>query len=121
MSIFVFGSNLAGIHAGGAARYAVEKYGAVNGNEEGRQGQSYALPTMDEDFKPLPLAAIRFGIERFKRYAVAHPDETFYVTRVGCGIAGFSDSEIAPMFHGSPSNCTFDPQWSDLPAWKEVM
>lgn len=122
-SVFVFGSNLAGIHAGGAARTAAEKYGAVEGVEEGMAGSSYALPTMDEDFKPLRLAAIEFGITKFKRYASANPHMSFYVTRVGCGIAGFSDVEIAPLFVGSPSNCTFDPQWSiyGLPAWKEVM
>ena len=121
--IFVFGSNLAGIHAGGAARYAADKFGAVSGVEEGRQGQSYALPTMDEDFQPLRISAIRFGVDRFKKFAAAHSDSEFYVTRVGCGIAGFKDEQIAPLFVGSPSNCSFDPQWSSygLPAWKEVM
>lgn len=121
--IFVFGSNLAGKHYGGAAKYAVDKFGAVLGREEGIQGQSYALPTLDEDFKQLPLSVIEFGIRIFKRYAVAHPDESFYVTRIGCGIAGFSDEQIAPLFVGSPSNCSFDPQWSSygLTAWKEVM
>lgn len=121
--VFVFGSNLAGLHYGGAAKYAVDKFGAILGKEEGIQGQSYALPTLDEDFKQLPLAAIEFGIKRFKKYAAANPELEFYVTRIGCGIAGFSDSEIAPLFVGSPSNCTFDPQWSSygLTAWKGVL
>jgi hypothetical protein len=122
-SVFVFGSNLAGLHYGGAAKYAMDKFGAILGAEEGIQGSSYALPTMDEDFRPLPLAAIEFGVARFKRYASAHPDVVFYVTRIGCGIAGFSDSQIAPMFGGSPLNCIFDPQWTSygLPAWKEAL
>lgn len=121
--IFVFGSNLAGKHFGGAARTAAEKYGAEMGIGEGLTGQSYALPTMSADFQPLPLEVIEQAVEGFKFYALANPALDFYVTRVGCGIAGFSDSQIAPLFVGSPSNCTFDPQWSSygLPAWKEVM
>lgn len=121
--IFVFGSNLAGKHYGGAAKYAVEKFGAELGVGGGLTGQSYALPTMDQEFEPLPLGAIEQAVEGFKSFALANPALEFYVTRVGCGIAGFSDSDIAPMFIGSPSNCSFDPQWASygLPAWKEVM
>lgn len=119
----MFGSNLAGKHYGGAARYAHEKYGAEMGVGKGIAGQSYALPTMDENFKPLPLSEIAISIGAFRATAEVNPDFEFYVTRVGCGIAGFTDQQIAPLFVGSPSNCTFDPQWSSygLPAWKEVM
>lgn len=123
MRIFVFGSNLAGKHFGGAARTAHEKYGAEMGVGQGRTGQSYALATMNSEFEPMPLWGIDYAVALFKQYAEDNPEEEFYVTRVGCGIAGFSDSQIAPLFVGSPSNCTFDPQWSSygLPAWKEVM
>lgn len=126
MTIFVFGSNLAGKHYGGAAKYAHEKFGAEMGIGEGLTGQSYALLTMDENFKSLPLGAVEAAIDGFKIFALANPDLDFYVTRVGCGIAGFKDEQIAPLFAGSPSNCTFDPQWAGygtwgLPAWKEVL
>ncbi|MDE5941193.1 MAG: hypothetical protein K2H14_03690 [Muribaculaceae bacterium] len=91
--VFVFGSNLAGIHAGGAARVALERFGAIMGQGEGIQGQSYAIPTMFKnpcDIKPY--------IDRFIDLAREWDQTTFYVTRVGCGIAGFSDEQIAPMF-----------------------
>ena len=91
--VFVFGSNLAGMHGGGAARAAFEKFGAVWGFGVGLQGQSYAIPTMQggvETIKPY--------VDDFIDFAHARPDLFFYVTRIGCGIAGFSDAEIAPLF-----------------------
>lgn len=91
--IFVFGSNLAGMHAGGAARIAVEKFGAVMGQGVGLQGQSYAIPTMQGG-----VETIVPYINEFIKFADCHPELTFLVTRIGCGIAGFSDEEIAPLF-----------------------
>lgn len=91
--VFVFGSNLAGAHAGGAARVAARKFGAVWGQGEGLQGQSYAIPTMQggvETIKPY--------VDKFIDFAASHPELTFYVTRIGCGIAGFKESDIAPLF-----------------------
>lgn len=91
--IFVFGSNLEGRHGGGAARKAYEKFGAVWGIGVGLQGNSYAIPTMQggvETIKPY--------VDEFINFAKANPELTFYVTRIGCGIAGFSDAEIAPLF-----------------------
>ncbi|MDE6392643.1 MAG: hypothetical protein K2L59_05190 [Muribaculaceae bacterium] len=91
--IFVFGSNLEGIHAGGAARVAYERFGAVMGQGVGPQGQSYAIPTMQggvETIKPY--------VDEFVRLAREWDQNTFYVTRIGCGIAGFTDEEIAPLF-----------------------
>jgi hypothetical protein len=122
-TIFVFGSNLAGKHYGGAAKYAADKFYAVVGEAEGPTGTAYAIPTMDADFRQLPLEDVEDYIETFKAHAYANPQEDFYVTRVGCGIAGFKDAQIAPLFVDSPDNCTFDPQWSSygLPAWKEVL
>ena len=91
--IFVFGSNLAGMHAGGAARLAWQRFGAVWGQGVGLQGQSYAIPTMQggvETIKPY--------VDEFLAFARAHRELLFYVTRIGCGIAGFHDREIAPLF-----------------------
>lgn len=91
--VFVFGSNLAGHHGGGAARAALNKFGAIMGQGVGLQGQSYAIPTMQggvETIKPY--------VDDFIAYAKAHPELKFYVTRIGCGIAGFTDEEIAPLF-----------------------
>ena len=91
--VFVFGSNLGGFHAGGAARAALNLFGAVWGQGVGLQGQSYAIPTMQggvETIKPY--------VEEFIEFAQSRPDLYFYVTRIGCGIAGFTDEEIAPLF-----------------------
>lgn len=92
--IFVFGSNLAGMHGGGAAWIAYERFGAVMGQGVGLQGQSYAIPTMQggvETIKPY--------VDEFIAFAKAHPEMKFLVTKIGCGIAGFREDEIAPMFY----------------------
>ena len=91
--IFVFGSNEAGHHAGGAARFAMEHFGAVYGQGVGLQGQSYAIPTTDLD-----RGTIARYVDEFIEFADSHPQMTFFVTRIGCGIAGFTDEEIAPLF-----------------------
>lgn len=91
--IFVFGSNLEGEHGGGAARTAHDKFGAIWGQGTGLQGQSYGLPTMHggvEEIAPY--------VDEFIDFAASNPHLIFLVTRVGCGIAGFHDSEIAPLF-----------------------
>ena len=94
--IFVFGSNLQGHHYGGAARIANEKFGAIFGQGVGLQGQSYAIPTMQGG-----VEAIRPYVDEFIEFAKQHPELIFLVTRIGCGIAGFKDSEIAPLFRGA--------------------
>ena len=91
--IFVFGSNLEGQHAGGAARLAYEKFGAEWGNGVGPQGRCYAIPTMHG-----PLSAIKPYVDEFIDFTKHHKELFFYVTRIGCGIAGFRDEEIAPLF-----------------------
>ena len=91
--VFVFGSNLAGKHGGGAARVAMNRFGAVLGQGVGLQGQSYAIPTMQDS-----VETIRPYVDEFIEFAIAHPELKFYVTRIGCGIAGFKDVEIAPLF-----------------------
>ena len=91
--IFVFGSNLRGMHGGGAAYAAYRKFGAVMGQGVGLQCQSYAIPTMQGG-----VETIRPYADEFIAFAKAHPDLTFLVTRIGCGIAGFTDDEISPLF-----------------------
>ena len=91
--IFVFGSNLAGMHGGGAARLAYNRFGAVWGQGVGLQGQSYAIPTMQGG-----VETIQPYVDEFIAFAKAHPEYTFLVTRIGCGIAGFREEEIAPLF-----------------------
>lgn len=91
--VFVFGSNLAGMHAGGAAHLAFRKFGAVWGQGVGLQGRSYAIPTMQEG-----VETIRPHVEAFIGFAREHPQLKFLVTQIGCGIAGFSPRQIAPLF-----------------------
>ena len=91
--IFVFGSNLAGSHGGGAARFAYDRFGAIWGQGVGLQGQSYAIPTMHGG-----PAEIQPYVSCFIAYARCHPELRFLVTRIGCGIAGYADADIAPLF-----------------------
>ena len=91
--VFVFGSNLSGFHGGGAARIAADKFGAVWGQGVGLQGQSYAIPTMQGG-----IETIKPYVDEFITFAEQHPELTFLVTKIGCGIAGFKEREIAPLF-----------------------
>ena len=91
--IFVFGSNLGGMHGGGAARAAMDHYGAVWGQGVGLQGQSYAIPTMHGG-----VDVIKPYVDEFVAFARQHPELRFLVTRIGCGIAGFAVEEIAQLF-----------------------
>lgn len=107
---FVFGSHASGHHAGGAARQAVEQFGAIVGQGEGLQGQSYAIPTMNG------RELFQEAIQRFVAFATANPDKQFLLTRVGCGIAGYPESDIRAMFtqelpHGWPANITPPEGW----------
>jgi hypothetical protein len=109
--IFVFGSNLAGRHGKGAALYARENHGAVYGVGRGPTGDAYAIPTKDKTLQRLPLMLIAGHVSEFLDYAVEHAWLEFMVTRIGCGLAGYSDSDIAPMFQGAPSNCIMPDEW----------
>ena len=91
--IFVFGSNLEGMHGGGAAYTALKKFGAIWGQGVGLQGQSYGIPTMHGG-----VDAIKPYVDEFITFAQEHRELSFLVTRIGCGIAGFQDNEIAPLF-----------------------
>mgnify|MGYP007069882039 FL=1 len=106
--IFVFGSNLAGMHGGGAAWVAYRKFGAIMGQGVGLQGRSYGIPTMQggvETIKPY--------VDEFIEFAKSRQDLTFLVTRIGCGIAGFTDEEIAPLFEKAHevANIVLPPGW----------
>lgn len=94
--IFVFGSNLVGAHGGGAARLAYNKFGAIWGEGVGLHGQSYAIPTMQGG-----VETIRPYVDDFIRFARTRPELKFYVTQIGCGIAGFKIREIAPLFQNA--------------------
>ena len=96
--IFVFGSNLEGSHGGGAAAIAVNKFGAVWGQGVGLQGQSYAIPTMHGG-----VSAIKPYVDEFIGFAINNPELDFLVTRVGCGIAGFREEEMATLFENASS------------------
>ena len=91
--VFVFGSNLQGMHGGGAALIALRKFGAILGQGVGMQGQSYGIPTMHGG-----VDVIAPYVDEFIAYAREHKELQFLVTRIGCGIAGFSAKEIAPLF-----------------------
>ena len=106
--IFVFGSNLSGMHGGGAAWVAYRKFGAIMGQGVGLQGQSYGIPTMQGG-----VETIRPYVDEFIEFAKGHPELTFLVTRIGCGIAGFDDAEIAPLFEAAHEvdNIVLPPHW----------
>lgn len=111
--VFVFGSNLAGRHGRGAALTARREHGAVYGVGRGRTGNAYAIATKDRNLRTLPLNQIEFDVIIFLRYAREHPELTFQVTRIGCGLAGYKDHQIAPMFTGAPSNCQLPAGWRE--------
>jgi hypothetical protein len=99
--IFVFGSNLSGIHGAGAAKYAYNHHGALWSKGIGLQGESYAIPTKDYNIKTLPLHIIRLYVKDFIDFAKGHPELEFEVTKIGCGLAGYTPEDIAPLFEGA--------------------
>jgi hypothetical protein len=96
--IFVFGSNLAGRHGAGAAKAAARYYGAQYGVGKGRTGRAYALPTKDEELNTLSHEIIQDFVDRFINYVEINSHLKFWMTRVGCGLAGYKDEDIAPLF-----------------------
>jgi len=111
--VFVFGSNLSGYHGGGAARAAHRLYGAQWGVAEGMTGKSYAIPTVQERIAgPLTVDQIGEAVGRFIEFANANASTEFFVTRIGCGLAGHRDQDIAPMFASAPNNCSLPDTWA---------
>ena len=112
--IFVFGSNLAGRHGKGAALFALNNRGAIRFQGVGRQGSSYAIPTKGLHLEVLPLQTIAREVKQFLIYAGENPTLQFEVTRIGCGLAGYKNEDIAPLFKGVPSNCVMPVEWAGL-------
>lgn len=109
--IFIFGSNLSGIHGAGAAYVAHKQHGAKLGVGEGMTGNSYALPTKGYNISYMPLDQVHIHVQKFIDYASVNLDKEFQVTCVGCGLAGFKNGQIAPFFSLAPGNCLFDTKW----------
>ena len=117
--IFVFGSNKAGRHGLGAAKYAFKYKGAKMGVGEGLTGYSYALPTKGYKIERIPLEEVALSVERFIKTAESWNNKhikykKFKVTQVGCGLGGFTKEEIAPLFKNAPDNCFFDKKWMPI-------
>lgn len=114
-AVFVFGSNLSGYHGGGAARAAHKLHGAEWGVAEGPTGRSYAIPTVQHGIAgPLSLAEIAGAVDRFLAHAAASQETQFFVTRIGCGLAGHRDKDVAPMFAAAPINCSLPDTWAQF-------
>lgn len=118
--VFVFGSNTAGIHGAGAAKYARLHKDAKLGSWFGRTGDSWAIPTKGHltDFRgkllvggTLPLEQIQQYVHAFLAYAKQTPEIEYQITCIGCGLAGLRHQDIAPMFKDAPDNCYFDNKW----------
>lgn len=108
---FVFGSNEEGRHGAGAALHAMIHEGAKWGIGFGHVGNSFAIPTKNGRLKTLKISAIKHYVGLFLAYAAITPDITYKVSRIGCGLAGYSDEEIAPLFVEATDNCLFDTEW----------
>lgn len=112
--VFVFGSNLAGRHGKGAALEARRKHGAIYGRGDGLQGRSYAIPTKDANLRTLPLDDIAASVAIFLEFALSHPEMTFNVTAIGCGLAGYKPKQIAPFFDlPPPRNVILPPEFAE--------
>ena len=109
--IFVFGSNTAGIHGAGSALHARKHFGAQAGVGYGPTGHAYAIPTKDRALQTLPLDIIAGHVGVFLDHARIHSDDTFEIVKIGCGLAGYRDHDIGPMFKGAPSNCQLPLDW----------
>jgi len=122
--IFVFGSNLGGHHGAGSARAAVEDYGAKMGLGVGPAGNSYAIPTKDSNIEVMDIEDIAKYVTQFIEYAkyVLYCEKftndtygyktQFNIVAIGCGLAGFTPEQIAPLFEGAPKNCVFINNWN---------
>lgn len=112
--VFVFGSNLAGRHGAGAALLALKKFGAISGQGYGLMGQSYGIATKNERIQTLPLDRIQVQVNKFLRFAENNPEKIFLVTQIGCGLAGYSPKDIAPLFKDVPNNVTLPESFSKV-------
>ena len=111
--IFVFGSNTAGVHGAGAALTAYQKHGARHGVGYGLCGNSFAIPTKNRFIQSLPIREVENFVVGFLAFARDRIDLEFQITRIGCGLAGFTDAEMANLFSWATPNCLFDTKWVD--------
>jgi hypothetical protein len=115
---FVFGSNLQGIHGAGSAKEAYKHWGAQWGRGVGPSGRSYAIPTKLRPSRGsqdvLAISEISKYVNEFIGYARSHPDDQFNVVRIGCGLAGFKDEQMAPLFRDAPINCVLPDEWKTI-------
>lgn len=113
--ILVFGSNEAGRHGAGAALYAATHLGAQYGIGFGPTGRAYAIPTKGFYLDKLPLTSVKFYVDAFLMWAKLHPELTFRLTPIGCGLASFTVEEIVPLFDDAPANVLPpDPEFDDI-------
>jgi hypothetical protein len=121
--IFVFGSNLLGIHKKGAALTALQKHGAILGQGVGLQGNSYAIPTKQSPSRSLDVVQINKFVADFLNYAYYTPEHTYLVTQIGCGLAGWKPCQIAPLFRLARdlANVKLPIQFQDYLPWMETM
>lgn len=111
--IFVFGSNMLGHHGGGAAIQAMEQFGAEWGINEGLTGRCYAFPTLEREMTKRGMRALQNSRDRLFATARALPEYTFLLTKVGCGIAGYTEDEIKPLFKDAPANIKLPKDWEE--------
>ena len=109
--IFVFGSNLAGIHGAGAAWQAHKNFGARYGTGEGLTGQCYAFPTLDGGFHQLPMERLIEARDLLYQTASLRPEKQFLLTKVGCGLAGFAEETMRGLFMNPPENLILPEDW----------
>jgi len=116
--VLVFGSNELGQHGGGAAKFAREKFGAIYGQGFGPQGNTFGIPTCSKPTgqpnSGIELSKIAYYVDCFLLWAARTPEKTFKVTQIGCGLAGWTIEEMAPLFMDAPENCTFDTAWKPI-------
>jgi hypothetical protein len=113
-TVFVFGSNLSGRHGKGAALTAKLIFKAEQGVGQGPTGRCYAIPTKGHELEVLPLEHIALYVTEFKKHALDNTKQLFLVTRVGCGLAGYSDHQIAPLFEDASANVILPEGWDDI-------
>jgi hypothetical protein len=117
MNIFVFGSNRQGIHRKGAALTAKRSHGAIDGQPHGWQGNSFAIVTKElrkGKWPPVTLPEIAGGVESLFNFANLHPTWTFTLTPIGCGLAGFTPEQIAPLFKDAPKNILLPVEFASI-------
>lgn len=112
--VLVVGSNLKGAHGRGGAKHAKLCHGAKYGVAEGMSGNTYLLPTKDEYIKTLPISRVKKHVDKFLDFARSNPDIKFFLTPVGCGLAGYTPSDIAPMFETAPENVLLPKSFLDV-------